>query len=192
MYDLIKQYYYNLLPNITEAEWQALQDCLTIRHLKKGDVLVKEGSVCNAVSFINKGLLRFYMLVDGKEVCTGFFVENQYASAYESFLTRQPYTDIIDALEDTELLELNYNQMQYLYANHPVFQVFGRKMAEYLFIFISKRNNALQLLTPEQRYQRLIAQNSALLQRVPQYMLASYIGVTPEHLSRIRRKLSSS
>ncbi len=79
MYDLIKQYYYNLLPNITEAEWQALQDCLTIRHLKKGDVLVKEGSVCNAVSFINKGLLRFYMLVDGKEVCTGFFVENQYA-----------------------------------------------------------------------------------------------------------------
>jgi CRP-like cAMP-binding protein len=192
MFAQIKNYYKNLLPELAEHEWQAIEKNLTIKRLKKGELLVKEGTICNNVSFINYGLLRFYMLVDGKEVSTGFFIENQYISSYESFLTRQPSHENIEVLEDAEVLELSYNQMQTLYYQYPIYQIFGRKMAEYLFIFVSQRTNALLVLSPEQRYQKLISTNSALLQRVPQYMLASYIGVTPEHLSRIRRKLSSS
>lgn len=90
------------------------------------------------------------------------------------------------------MLDLSYDQLQKLYKTHPIFQIFGRLIAEYLFIFISQRTTSLLLLTPEQRYQKLISNNSALLQRIPQYMLASYVGVTPEHLSRIRRKMSTS
>jgi CRP-like cAMP-binding protein len=132
------------------------------------------------------------MLVEDKEICTGFLIENQYVASYESFLTRKPSTFNIEAIEDTELLDLSYDQLQKLYKTHPIFQIFGRLIAEYLFIFISQRTTSLLLLTPEQRYQKLISNNSALLQRVPQYMLASYVGVTPEHLSRIRRKMSTS
>lgn len=192
MYTQINNYFKNLLPEITDDEWQAYQDCLTVRYLKKGDFLLKVDAVCNYVSFINKGMVRFYMLVEDKEICTGFYIENQYVASYESFLTRKPTTFNIEAIEDTELLDLSYDQLQKLYKTHPIFQIFGRLIAEYLFIFISQRTTSLLLLTPEQRYQKLIYNNSALLQRVPQYMLASYIGVTPEHLSRIRRKISSS
>lgn len=178
------------MPQLTKEEWQAIEDCLTIKHLKKGEHLVKQGEICNHVSFINKGLLRFYMLIDGKEIPTGFFMQNQYGSAYESFLTRQPSNENIDVMEDAELLQIDYENMQKLYKNYPIFQVFGRKVAEQLFIVLSQRVDALQLLTPEQRYQKLVDKSSLLLQQIPQYMLAAYIGVTPEHLSRIRKKLT--
>ena len=96
----------------------------------------------------------------------------------------------IDVLEDAELLSLNYEQMMMLYKNYPVFETFGRKIAEQLYVWISQRCTALLLLTPEQRYLRMIENNSSLPQQIPQYMLATYIGVTPEHLSRLRKKLS--
>jgi len=128
------------------------------------------------------------MVVDGKEISTGFMMEGQYISAYESFLTRQPSNENIDALQDTELLQLSYTDMQRIYETYPVYHIFARKVAELLFIQISQRTTALQLLTPEQRYQSMIEKGSLLPQQIPQYMLASYIGVTPEHLSRIRKK----
>ena len=87
-------------------------------------------------------------------------------------------------------LQIDYESIQMLYKNYPIFQVFGRKVAEQLFIVLSQRVVALQLLTPEQRYQKLVDNGSLLLQQIPQYMLAAYIGVTPEHLSRIRKKLT--
>jgi CRP-like cAMP-binding protein len=190
MYNQIKAYYKQLLPQLTNEEWQAIENCLTIKHLKKGEYLVKQGDVCNHVSFINKGLVRFYTLIDGKEIPSGFFMENQYTSAYVSFLTRQPSIDNVDVLEDAELLQIDYESMQMLYKNYPVFQMFGRKVAEQLFLVLSQRIDALQILTPEQRYLKLIEKSSLLLQQIPQYMLAAYIGVTPEHLSRIRKKLT--
>ncbi len=190
MFTQIKAYYKQLLPQLTNEEWQAIENCLTVKYLKKGEYLVRQGEICNHVSFINKGLIRFYMLVDGKEIPTGFFMQNQYGSAYESFLTRQPSNENIDVLEDVELLQIDYESMQMLYKNYPIFQVFGRKVAEQLFIVLSQRVVALQLLTPEQRYQKLVDNGSLLLQQIPQYMLAAYIGVTPEHLSRIRKKLT--
>lgn len=190
MYQKIKAYYKQLLPQITNEEWQAIENCMTVKHLKKGEHLVKQGEICNHVSFINKGLLRFYMVIDGKEIPSGFFMENQYTSAYVSFLTRQPSIDNIDVLEDVELLQIDYANMQMLYKNYPIFQLFGRKVAEQLFIVLSQRVDALQILTPEQRYQKLVDKSSLLLQQIPQYMLAAYIGVTPEHLSRIRKKIT--
>ena len=190
MFTQIKSYYKQLLPQLTNDEWNTIENCLTLKHLKKGEHLVKQGEICNHVSFINKGLIRFYMVVDGKEIPTGFFMQNQYGSAYESFLTRQPSNENIDVLQDVELLQLDYESMQMLYKKNPIFQTFGRKVAEQFFIVMSQRIAALQLLTPEQRYQKLVDNGSLLLQQIPQYMLAAYIGVTPEHLSRIRKKLT--
>lgn len=189
MFENIKKYYYTMIPHLTDDEWYAMQQCIQVKEFSKGDHIVKQGEICNYVYFINAGFSRFYQMIDGKEISTGFIGENEFVSAYDSFLTRQPAVENLDALENTQTLCLSFQDMQTLYIKYPVYQIFGRKIAEKLFIWINQRNNALLLLSPEQRYVRMVENNSNLPQRVPQYMLASYIGVTPEHLSRIRKKM---
>jgi len=191
MFSAIRSYYRNVVPHAGEAELDALQECLTIRHIAKGDFMVKAGQVCQYVSFLNEGLARLYYTVNGKDISIGFVGKGEYTSEYESFLTRRPATQYIGALTDVEVVDLAYDDMQRLYKEYPVFQEFGRKMAEMLFVMLNQRNTALLALTPEERYRNMIVNKPLLLQQVPQYMLASFIGVTPEHLSRIRRKMSS-
>jgi len=151
-------------------------------------VLLRNGEICRYVTFINKGLLRYYYLSDGREICTGFLAENSYVSEYASFLTQQPAAANIDALEDCELLHLSYSDMQWMYRHYPVMETFGRRMAENLFIEVSNHNSRLLGNTPEERYSWLIAHRPFIIQRVPQYMIASWLGISPEHLSRIRKK----
>lgn len=191
MFQNIKAYYFQLMPHLSEAEWEALEERLTIKIYAKGDYIVKQGDICSYVYFINSGFLRFYKIIDGKEISTGFMGANQYVSSYDSFLTRKPAFENLQVLEEAELHCLSYEDMQFLYKQYPVYQMFGRVIAEQLFIWVNERTNALLLLSPEQRYENMINNQSEILQRVPQYMLASYIGVTPEHLSRIRKKMMS-
>ena len=190
MFKSIQDYYINLVPAITPQEWAALEGKCTIQQLKKGAFYTRQGDVCRQVSFINKGLLRMFYRVNGREICTGFIGENEYISEYESFLTRQPSAGYIAALEDSELINLSYDTLQELYKTYPVFETIGRKIAEMLFIMISSQTTRLLTLTPEERYQSVIQHEPFIIQRVPQYMIASYIGITPEHLSRIRKKMS--
>lgn len=192
MFTQIKNYYQQLIPQLKEDEWLNLEEKLTIQFLKKGDLLTRNGEVCKQVSFINKGLLRMYYITDGREIATSFVPENNYLAQYDSFLTRQPSTGNIDALEDCELINLSYDNMQKLYNEKPVFQVFGRKIAEILFIMLSTQTNNLLTLSPEERYRKVVETQPYIIQRVPQYMIASYIGITPEHLSRLRKKMTSS
>ena len=191
MFETIKSYYRKLVPHISESELEVLESCLSARQIAKGDFLVREGQVCKHVSFINSGLVRVYYTIDGKDISIGFVGAGDYTSEYESFLTQKPAAQNIGALTDVEVIDLAFDDMQRLYKQYPVFQEFGRKIAEFLFIMLNRRNTALLATTPEYRYKNMIANNPALLQQVPQYMLASYIGVTPEHLSRIRKKMSS-
>jgi CRP-like cAMP-binding protein len=190
VFSQIKAYYKLLIPALQEEDWLSMEKFLTVQHLRKGELLTRNGEVCNQVSFINKGLLRFYYLVEGKEICTGFVAENNYIAQYESFLTRQPSTGNIDALEDCELINLSYDSIQALYRSNPIFETFGRKIAELLFIMISMQTTRLLTLSPEERYQSVIENQPFIIQRVPQYMIASFIGITPEHLSRLRKKIA--
>ena len=189
MFQQVKLFYQKLVPRLSEEEWLVFEEKLTIQTLKRGKLLTRQGEVCNQVSFINKGLVRFFYTIDGKEINTGFVPANEYIAQYDSFLTRQPASGNIDALEDCELINLSYNDMQALYQSNPVFEKFGRKVAEMLFIMISSQTTMLLTLTPEERYQSVIQNAPYIIQRVPQYMIASYIGITPEHLSRLRKKM---
>jgi CRP-like cAMP-binding protein len=191
MFAKIKSYYQSLIPQLQDQEWDCLQERLTVQYLKKGELLTRNGEICKQVSFINQGLLRMFYIVEGKEVSTGFAPENHYLAQYDSFLTRQPSLGNIDALEDCQLMNLSYDNVQELYKELPVFQIFGRKIAEMLFIMISSQTNALLTLTPEERYKKVLEEQPFIIQRVPQYMIASYIGITPEHLSRLRKKMTS-
>lgn len=192
MFTSIKAYYKNLIPNLRDEEWNALEERLTIQQLKKGEFLTRQGEISRTVSFINKGLLRMYYVNDGREICTGFMCENDYISSYGSFLTQSPSAENIDALEESELVNLSFDDMQTLYKTHPVFETFGRKIAEMLFIMVSSQTTRLLTLTPEERYQSILQYQPFVIQRVPQYMIASFIGISPEHLSRIRKKMSNT
>jgi CRP-like cAMP-binding protein len=192
MFEAIKAYYRNLVPRLTDAELDALEACLLVRDIPKGEFVVRAGQVCKYVSFVNKGLVRLFYTFDGKDISIGFAGEGEYTAEYESFLTRRPAAQNIEALTDTQVIDLGFDDMQRLYQQYPAFQEFGRKISEMLFVLLNQRNTALLALTPEERYRNMIAGNPQLLQQVPQYMLASFIGVTPEHLSRIRRKMSAA
>jgi CRP-like cAMP-binding protein len=190
MFEAIHAYYLNLVPRLSKADLEALDECLIVRRIAKGDYIVKAGHVCRYVSFLTSGLARLYYNFEGRDISIGFVIPGQYTSEYESFLTQKPATQSIDALTDVEVIDLGYNDMQRLYKEFPAYQEFGRKIAEMLFIYLNQRNTALLALSPEDRYRHMIADQPALLQQVPQYMLASFMGVTPEHLSRIRKKIS--
>lgn len=186
----VKDFFFNLVPELDEEKWKSFEDIVNFREFKKGDVIMKPGIVCNHVSFVNYGLLRSYYLIDGKEFIISFVAENCYFSDYESFLSRMPSRMYADVLEDTEVVEINYENLQTLYHKHPECERAGRFVAEGLFMLLSDRNASLLLQTPEQRYQHFLDNCSHLLNRVPQYMIAAYLGITPEALSRIRARMS--
>ncbi len=187
----VRKFYENFIP-LSEEEWNLLEPKSRIKKLAKGELLHSEGEVCNDVTFINKGLLKCYHMIDGKEYIEAFFSTNEYCSDYCSFLLRQPGKLYLEALEESELILLDYDTVQTLYDKVKNFQKFGRLMAEYLFTQISLRNNSLLFESPEQRYLKFSQNKRDLLQRVPQYMIASYLGITPEALSRIRKRILSS
>ncbi|MBC7888286.1 MAG: Crp/Fnr family transcriptional regulator [Ferruginibacter sp.] len=190
MSEQVKAYYHQLVPGMQEEDWIALQEKFTFQQVKKGSFLTRNGEISRQVSFITRGLVRIFYLAGEKEICTGFICENEYVSAYASFLTRQPSAENIDALEDCELVHLSFDDMQALYKSNPVFEIFGRKIAELLFIQISSQTTRLLTMVPEERYQSIIQFQPFIIQRVPQYMIASFIGITPEHLSRLRKKMT--
>lgn len=191
MFQQVKNFYEKFIP-LTEEEWALLEPNLRIVSIKKGEKFQKVGDICNDVTFCNSGLLKSYHIKEGKEYIEAFFSQNEYMSDYCSFLLRQPSMMCIEAIEDCELVLLDYDTIQLLYNKVHNFQKFGRLMAEFLFTQISLRNNSLLFETPEERYVKFSKNRPDLLQRVPQYMIASYLGVTPEALSRIRKRMFTS
>ena len=187
----IKEYYFRLLPEFSESDWKRFSDYLVIRRYRRGDLLLRPGEVCNQVSFLNYGLGRSYYLVDGKEYICCFIDEDcAYFSVYESFLTRTPAQIYIEAMEDMEVVNLSWEALQEVYKFLDCADRMGRLIAEQLYINITRRNASLLMDTPQERYQKLQEDRPALFQKVPQYMIASYLGITPEALSRIRSRLS--
>ncbi|MES2703406.1 MAG: Crp/Fnr family transcriptional regulator [Bacteroidota bacterium] len=186
----LREYYNYLLPTMTGDSWQICESVLTVRKLKKGDLLLKEGDVCKYVSFMNYGLVRMYQLIDGKEKIIRFFNERTYVADYNSFLTREPALTYLQAMEDTEVAETSYEGLQMLYKEVPEANMLGRLVAEELFIDMCRRNTKDLCGSLEQQYNILVEQQPWMLQRVPQYMIASYLGITPEALSRIKARVS--
>ena len=189
MYSQIKKSVYSLV-NFTDDEWTLFQNSLSIRKITKKDFYIKKGEVCKDVSFITKGGFRSYYIIDGKEITSYFSFENDYVTDYESFLTKKPSLLNIQAIEDTELLVIPYDKMQQLYKTGSNAERYGRLVAESLFVMVYQQKMEFMLYNPEERYIRLLSQRPDLFQRVPQVYMASLLGITPETLSRIRKRMS--
>ncbi len=185
----LKAYYKQIIPSLTEEMWVKMQECAIVQEYKKGELYISPGEQENHVTFISKGGFRYYSVVDEKEVVCEFVFENNYLSEYESFLRRTPAKIFIQALEDSTVVKFHHQHVQECYNNYPLIERFGRLIAEKFLIDAIDRMNSLLSSSPEERYNKLAEEKPELLQRVPQYMIASFIGVTPEALSRIRRRL---
>lgn len=162
---------------------------LTVKNYKKKEMILQEGDVCKYSYFINSGCLRYYYNVDGQENTAQFFFENGWYTDYDSFLTGKPTKQNIETLEKSELLLLSAKDLQQLYLEIPKFERFGRMMAENAFLGIRQRSEMLENLTAEERYLTLMKQRPKVFERIPQHFIASYLGIKPPSLSRIRKRI---
>lgn len=158
--------------------------------VKKGEFLVRSGELCSYVYFIQKGILRGYVQDGKKEITTWITAENELATSITSFHTQQKSFENIQAIEESELTGLHYDDLQYLYNNHPEVNITGRLLLEKYYRDAEERAYIARLTEATSKYQRFIATKSFMLNRVPLKFIASYLGMTLETLSRIRSKLS--
>lgn len=164
---------------------------LTIfREYKKGDVILQIGYTENFVSYVCKGIVGIFLEKDGEEVCYGFGFEDNYISSYDSFLQQKPSKMIMRALESVVLASISYEKLQIVLQSSCEGQEFGRKIAETLFIKSQERIIAFLTQSAEERYQALITQRPEVLKKIKQKYIASYLGITPVSLSRIRKRRS--
>src|SRR5258708_7988768 len=172
-----------------EATLELMKPCITQRSIPKNDFLLQAGAICKKVTFVSKGACYMYRDTGEKEEVIEFYFEGMLNSDYVSFIKQEPSVNYIRALEDMEVEDISYDDLQYLYANVPPVNQVGRIITERLYCGIIARMISYQNDSPEVRYQKLIQQRPALLQRVPQYLIASLLGVTPVGLSKIRKRL---
>ncbi|GAB3740475.1 Crp/Fnr family transcriptional regulator [Spirosoma lituiforme] len=189
MFDRLKESLERLLP-LTREEFVYFVTLLSPRKLAKYEPFLRAGEVCREIAFINQGCIRYYYLKDGDEFNGQFFFEGSWLGEYHSFLTGQPAIQYIDALEDSELLVMQYGDMQKLYEEIPKFERFGRKLAENVVIGSQRRTASLLFDTPEERYLKLMRERPKVIERIPLHHIASYLGIKPESLSRIRKRLA--
>ena len=188
MYSMLRQHIekFILLP---EEDWQLLVPHLSERNIKKNQLFSKEGKVCTEIGFIISGQMRHYYVKDGEEKTTYFYFENNLVTDYISCVSGRPGALTIEALTDCTMIVFPYAQLLKLYVVSHAWEKFGRLMAEYLAAGLEERMSGLLFLSPEERYQQLLSGNKhKILERIPQHLIANYLGITPVSLSRIRNR----
>ncbi len=182
--------YFEQMVDLTEADWRVFSSKLKRTEHKKRTTLLNMGDVENSLSFIEKGSVRYFIPKEEYDLTFGFCFETQFTSAYDSFVTRQPSTYQIETLSATVLWSLTHADLQDIYLKTKIGQEIGRLTAENLFIMKAKREQSLLNETSEQRYLNLFTERPNLIKEIPLKYIASYIGITPQSLSRIRKAIS--
>lgn len=179
----------NVFVNFTPNEKRIFQNAFTYRELPKNFTLISEGQIADELYFINKGLLRLYYNNEGDYITGYIFREHLFAGSYESFLRSSPSTQYLQTLEESELLVLSKEKLDFLYGTIPKVNILTRKIAEQRFINAQQILSSFILDSPEERYKKFERENGDLFLRVPHHIIASYLGITPVSLSRIRKRL---
>lgn len=177
---------------IDEAEIKKFASQATFKVFEKNEVFASAGDICHQLLFIQQGLFRYYyILQDGVELTKDFAIDkrNPFCTAFTSFITQKPSQIWIEALEESQVWIWENSYIAPLFNSHPDWMLFAKKMTELLFIRKEKRESSFLLLTPKERYEEFLKQYPNLDQKIPQYQIASYLGITPESLSRIRGRI---
>lgn len=164
------------------------------RQIPKGNFYNKQNVVCKDLGIVVKGIFRVYYHdpETDEERNIFFFSEGQFIVSFRSFIYQYPCNYYIEALEDAEILYVPYQDLQNLYTEHKCWERFGRILAEHFFNQSQARAEGFQFLTHEQRYLNLINEHPNIVQRIPSYHIASYLGIKNPSLSRIKKRIQDS
>jgi CRP-like cAMP-binding protein len=181
--------YLKNIHHFSKEDLAIAEDNFYKEEIKKGDYYIKEGEYVEKVSFVEAGLFRLFYLIDGEEKIMLFFSENQFMTDYFGYLTYSPSIRPIQALEDSILYSINRNNLNKLFDHSKNWEHVGRILAESAYVTSVHRANRLLHDDYETRLNTFLQEHPTLMQRVPQYMIASYLNMTPETLSRLKKRL---
>jgi CRP-like cAMP-binding protein len=190
MYELFFQQFNEKVP-LTAEEQETIKTNLTPKKLRKKQYLLQEGDTCKYIAFVEKGALKSYVIDEaGTERITQFALEGWTISDLYSFLTGEPATYHIDAIEDAELVLISKAAHEELLQQVPKYETYIRLQITGAYIALQRRLTSIISLPIEERYKNLTTLYPTIVQRVPQHMIASYMGLTPETLSRVRGRVN--
>lgn len=173
----------------SKSQMEELAALMTVTEVKKNSILVKQGQMCKLCYFVLKGCLRQYIVTDGTEKTIALYTEEEAVNFFTNQENPKASESFLSSLEDSILLVGNPEKDQELYAKFPMLGDITRRMIE---LDLGKTQNSFAKFmtsSPEERYLNLLEERPGLIQRVPLSMIASYLGVTPESLSRIRKRI---
>ncbi len=186
----IRQNFENTIQQkISDKEWAFFSSKLSRQEFPKKHVLLRVGQIENYLSFVETGVVRYFIPKLENDLTFTFVFDNSFISGYDSFITRTPSNYQIETLTKTSVWRLTFSNLQAVYKETEIGNLIGRKASEDLYLKKSKRELSLLNETAEQRYLNLFTEQPQLIQHIPLKYIASYIGVTPQALSRIRKRI---
>lgn len=179
------------IASFSENEIEMIDSCFEYESFKAKEFLSEMGKTNNKIFFIVEGLARVYYLKDGKEITTYLSCDDGFIASYSSFINQTQSFENIQCIEDCEVLSITFEKMQFLYKEIPNWERVGRILAEQNYLCMADRVLKLQMIPAKEKYQTFLASAPAkIIQRTPLIYIASFLGITPESLSRIRQDIS--
>ncbi len=174
---------------LTDTDLELISSEFSEKTYKKGNFIVKETQTCRHLQFVIYGIYRVYQVNDGKEITSYFSYtdRNPFVASFVSLLTEQPSKETVECIDDGILLSIPYTTWQSFYAKSEAINTFGRKMAELNYVLAMERIASLQYKSATDRYALFMKIYPNLLNLIPHHYIASYLGITPESLSRVRK-----
>lgn len=182
--------YFSRFTKLSEEEVEALLESMTTKKFDKGEFIVNEGRRNADTFFILDGLVRQFRLIDGEEITTGFYKEMQWIISLPEIAENDHSADSLICVEETSVVVGNETKALQLFKQFPRFETISRMVMENVFAQQQKWMKCYLTDSPENRYLRLLKEQPDIFQKVPQYHIASYLGVKPESLSRIRKRIT--
>jgi CRP-like cAMP-binding protein len=179
--------------SLADEEFDLIKSKLEVEEIKTNAIIIKINQKVSKLYFVKSGLLRTYFLSDGKEINTYFACNGQFITSFSSYITQTPSIQYLEALESSTLYSITFEQLNNLYESYPKFEKFGKILAEQNYLCVLERMIYLQSKSAKEKYLYFIEKyEKKIVQRVPQLHIASYLGITPETLSRVRKEISIS
>jgi CRP/FNR family transcriptional regulator, anaerobic regulatory protein len=180
---------FNAIYPLSEGCKERLRDKLQIKEYPKKHVLLQADKISNHVYVMLKGIARSSYLKDGEDITSRFMPENFIITSFMSFYSRKPGAETIDLLEDSVVAEIHYNDVQKIYHDFIEFNFVGRTLTEHYFSLAEQRTIYLRKTSAEEKFQFFLDTHAALVNRVSSKHIASYLGLSPETLSRLKEKM---
>jgi CRP-like cAMP-binding protein len=182
--------YINSFIDLTNVEFDSLSGILTSKKLRKKDHIAEEGKICQNLFFASEGYVRFYHLdAKGTEITSDFYFAPSFITSYTSFITGVPSVVNVQAMTDMDVFEFSKRDLYDLYNKHPKIERLGRLIAEHVAITSEQHLFLLLNQTAETRYRTLLKNNPKYVNTIPLQYIASYLGITQETLSRMRKSI---